>query len=59
MRGRELRKFALDCLKAAHQTDQITDSESYKVIAERLIRRANEIDDVALQPNRRPKPPDV
>jgi hypothetical protein len=47
MKGRELRQFALECLKAARQTDQVTDKESYRVIAEGLIRRANEVDEVA------------
>jgi hypothetical protein len=46
MRGRELRQFALECLKAARQTDQITDQESYRVIAEGLIRRASKLDEV-------------
>jgi hypothetical protein len=46
MRGRELRNFALECLKAARQTRQIVDKESYRVIAESLIRRANEVDEV-------------
>lgn len=44
MKGRELRKFALECLKAAQQTDEITDKDSYRMIAEGLLRRASEID---------------
>ena len=53
MKGKELRNFALECLKAARQTRQITDKESYCAIAESLIRRANELDEV-IAPVKRP-----
>jgi hypothetical protein len=53
MKGRELRQFALECLKAARQTNQITDKESYRIIAEGLIRRANELDELAAPRPRR------
>ncbi len=57
MKGKELRKFALECLKAAHETNQIIDKESYRVIAEGLIRRANEVDEVTAPTHARAKPP--
>jgi hypothetical protein len=51
MKAKQLREFALDCLKAARQTGQTTDQDSYRAIAERLIRRANEVDQAAAPAN--------
>lgn len=56
MKGKELREFALECLKAARQADHIVDQDAYRIIAECLIRRANEIDHAIAPICSRPRP---
>jgi hypothetical protein len=46
MNGRGLREFALECLIAERGSSQPTEKDSFRVIAERLVRRANELDGV-------------